>query len=298
MTDSESTRLDAPACALKSERDSDDPNEIGAEPPIRHSKYYFDDTTVIFQVEGGVLFKVHKHFLQRESSVFQSMFSCPPESAGPEGTADNKPIVLPEVKAEEFEALLDYFYEPPRSLENALPSSWLCKEATAENEEGKAEQTFTAMRLLNLLSVAHRFDFENARYFAIEGLEKRMSQFTPVDRILLSRRFDVDQWLRPAYVDLCRREKSLSIAEAQQLGLETTTLIAQAREAFVEEKIERRHCRRSSSPPEVVYVDGRVVRLQSPREDPFQLAAKRIISSIFFPAVGSGVEQAEFGDVE
>ncbi|KAJ3527174.1 hypothetical protein NMY22_g9882 [Coprinellus aureogranulatus] len=221
------------------------------------------------------------------------MFSCPPESAGPEGTADDKPIVLPGVKAEEFEALLDYFYEVPRSLENASPSSWLSKEATAEHEEGKTEQTSTTMRLLNLLSVAHRFDFENARHFAIDGLEKRMSQFTPVDRILLSRRFDIDHWLRPAYVDLCRREKSLSIAEAQQLGLETTTLMAQAREAFVEEKAGWRRRRRSPSPPPpdvMYYGKGCEAVLESLREDPLQLAAERAITDIFFPVVAAGVE--------
>ena len=40
------------------------------------------------------------------------MFSCPPDSTGLEGRTEDKPIVLPDVKPEEFEALLDYFYEP------------------------------------------------------------------------------------------------------------------------------------------------------------------------------------------
>lgn len=55
---------------------------------------------------------MHKYFLERESSVFKTTFSCPPESVGPEGATEDKPIALPGVKADEFAALLDYFYEP------------------------------------------------------------------------------------------------------------------------------------------------------------------------------------------
>ena len=131
MTDSESSFPPmSPPSAVKSESMHDATSRGGVQPRTRHSKYFFDDVPVIFEVcsqglrqtarrplsftevEGGILFKVHKHFLERESSVFKTMFSCPPDSAGPEGATEDKPIVLPGVKADEFEALLDYFYEP------------------------------------------------------------------------------------------------------------------------------------------------------------------------------------------
>jgi hypothetical protein len=38
------------------------------------------------------------------------MFTCPPPPEGTDGEADNKPIILKDVKRVEFEALLDFFY--------------------------------------------------------------------------------------------------------------------------------------------------------------------------------------------
>jgi hypothetical protein len=46
----------------------------------------------------------------KESEVFRGMFRCPPDSSGPEGFSDERPITLPGVPAVEFETLLDFFY--------------------------------------------------------------------------------------------------------------------------------------------------------------------------------------------
>jgi len=65
--------------------------------------------SLYLQVENQ-LFKVHRHFLIRESPVFQWMFACPPRPDGPDGVSDQCPIPLPGVLSREFEALLDFFY--------------------------------------------------------------------------------------------------------------------------------------------------------------------------------------------
>lgn len=65
--------------------------------------------SLYLQVENQ-LFKVHRHFLIRESPVFQWMFACPPRPDGPDGVNDQRPIPLPGVLSREFEALLDFFY--------------------------------------------------------------------------------------------------------------------------------------------------------------------------------------------
>lgn len=66
-------------------------------------------SSLYLQVENQ-LFKVHRHFLIRESPVFQWMFACPPSQEGPDGVSDQRPISLPGVLGREFEALLDFFY--------------------------------------------------------------------------------------------------------------------------------------------------------------------------------------------
>lgn len=57
------------------------------------------------------LFKVHRHFLERESEVFRWMFLCPPGPEGAEGLTDDKPITLPDITQLEFVTLLDFFYK-------------------------------------------------------------------------------------------------------------------------------------------------------------------------------------------
>ncbi|KAJ6625176.1 hypothetical protein B0H10DRAFT_2003958 [Mycena sp. CBHHK59/15] len=74
--------------------------------PTHNAKYYIDDTVSIFLVENQ-LFKIHRHFLVKESDVFRRMFHCPPGSSG---SSNARVIPLPGVTAEELEALLDFFY--------------------------------------------------------------------------------------------------------------------------------------------------------------------------------------------
>lgn len=51
--------------------------------PIRHSEFWFLDGSVVL-LARNVLFRVHKTFLARHSSVFRDMFSLPqPQSPGP-----------------------------------------------------------------------------------------------------------------------------------------------------------------------------------------------------------------------
>ena len=71
------------------------------------------------------LYKVHRYFFERYSSVFQSMFSLP-SAAGepPEGESERNPIVLEGVKHEEFESFLSVIYPSYVSQ----PSSLTCKD--------------------------------------------------------------------------------------------------------------------------------------------------------------------------
>jgi len=52
----------------------------------------------------------------------------------------------------------------------------------------------------------------------------------PVSQVVLAKKHDVKAWLAPAYEALCKRPEPLSMAEAEQLGLVTSILLAGARE--------------------------------------------------------------------
>ncbi|KAI0292849.1 hypothetical protein BC826DRAFT_1017072 [Russula brevipes] len=70
---------------------------------------------MLFQVENR-LFRVHKHLLAEDYSVFSSTFSLPHGASADSTTAiesssDGNPIFLPSVTELEFETLLRYFYD-------------------------------------------------------------------------------------------------------------------------------------------------------------------------------------------
>ena len=62
------------------------------------------------QVES-TLFRVHTHFLAKHSALLRDMLNVGKADAS-EGSSDQRPIVLPNIKATEFEHILEIFYTP------------------------------------------------------------------------------------------------------------------------------------------------------------------------------------------
>ena len=60
----------------------------------------------------------------------------------------------------------------------------------------------------------------------------RLKRLSAVDRIVLGEKFDLDfeSWLLPAMHEIVRRHQSISVAEAQLMGLDTTLKLAFVRE--------------------------------------------------------------------
>jgi hypothetical protein len=68
---------------------------------------------------------------------------------------------------------------------------------------------------------------------------------TPVDRVVLGRKYKIGPWLRPAYQAICEREEWLSEQEGERLGLRDVLKIGHARQllrapAVLREEEERR----------------------------------------------------------
>ncbi|KAF9255987.1 hypothetical protein L218DRAFT_950347 [Marasmius fiardii PR-910] len=171
-------------------------------PPIRDLTYYIDEQMSIFLVDDH-LFRVHRHFLRNESVIF--------DTYGEEGQSDEKPIELPGVTRSEFVVLMDYFYKgtffkrkPGRDLEASLQD------------------------YIDLLSIASRYECTEAHQKAILGIESL--SVDPIQKIILSDKYNVQHWLMPAYIELCKRDKPPNKEEASRIGLDKAMLIADARE--------------------------------------------------------------------
>jgi hypothetical protein len=80
-----------------------------------------------------------------------------------------------------------------------------------------------------ILDLAHRWAFPEVKGLAVRQLEKL--ELPDVDRISIYHKYEIDRSLLiPRYAALCERETPLTLREGLQLGMETTLMIAHARE--------------------------------------------------------------------
>ncbi|THH32834.1 hypothetical protein EUX98_g1333 [Antrodiella citrinella] len=176
----------------------------------RDEEFYFDDSLVVFLVEER-LFRVHSHFLIRDSEFFRGLFSLPQPPDTAEGHNDMKPIKLEGVTVHEFKCLLRFLYSGMYGPIISSPEDWIA-----------------------LLSLSTRYVFDKIRDLAIQELS--MKVLDPIKKIVLADRHNVPQWLSAAYVDLCKRPEPLTEREADELGLKTVVRVARAREIVREKK--------------------------------------------------------------
>jgi len=125
-----------------------------------------------------------------------------------EGKTECRPIVLPEVTSFEFRCLLQFLYD-----------------GMYESHRGQEEW-------IALLSISTRFHFDKIRTMSIKAVAELEPPLDPVERITLSAKYDIPQWLRPAYVDLCVRKIPLTDTEAEKIGLSDAFLLMKAREKY------------------------------------------------------------------
>ncbi|TFY60263.1 hypothetical protein EVJ58_g5264 [Rhodofomes roseus] len=124
-----------------------------------------------------------------------------------EGSGDEHPLVLFGISRVDFERLLWIIY----------PADFgVCRAHTQD------EWT-------SILHLSTRWEFSDIRALAIHELQKLA--INPIDKITLSRRFDISgRWTLAAYAALCQRPDALTLEEAACLGLETMVRVAQLRE--------------------------------------------------------------------
>jgi hypothetical protein len=74
------------------------------------------------------------------------------------------------------------------------------------------------------------WNFASMRTLAIRQLS---SLTTPVDRVVLGRKYGIEHWLGPAYQAICERDEWLSEEEGSRLGLEDVLKIGRARQLMI-----------------------------------------------------------------
>ncbi|KAK0226389.1 hypothetical protein IW262DRAFT_1361691 [Armillaria fumosa] len=174
--------------------------------PTRDKDYYWE--TIVLQVED-TLIRVPKHHLVGHSEVFDSMLSLPQGKNDPEGISDEKPIQLAGIKKVDFDRLLQIIYPIDNSrVPDLSVNGWV-----------------SVLALSNLWRMS-------VRKTAIERLTSRLSQISPVDRIILGRRYSVASWISSGYEELASRAGVVSLEDAERIGLGTALRIEHIRESL------------------------------------------------------------------
>ena len=136
----------------------------------------------------------------------------------------------------------------------------------------------------SILSISSRFQMTHLRTRAIDKITTFSPRIDPVDQIVLAVQYDISEWLSTGYTALVERESPLECDEARKLGVDTTCLIAKARERY-------RHTTESQGDikPNAAPVTPHPFWAKSSSPPPLHTQADhterldRIVQDIFFP---------------
>ncbi|EAU91908.2 hypothetical protein CC1G_04675 [Coprinopsis cinerea okayama7 len=177
---------------------------LGQDPPPTKNALYFL-RIVVFKAENE-LFQVPVLYFMSESQFFRDMFKLPPPEGAPvDGSSEDHPIVLEGIRALEFQALLKVMF-------------------TQKKEELGTEEWEGVLKLSDMWEM-HRF-----KSLAVKNLGSWVSAQDPVSRILLGRKYNVDDWQGGAYAELVRREEPISLDDLSALGADAALKICSLRE--------------------------------------------------------------------
>jgi hypothetical protein len=175
----------------------------------RHPTLYLsdlgNDDLVVIQVKDQ-LFRVHRSKLASYSGVFEDLFALPQVPLTTEGKSDDHPIHLSHSPLAEFEELVQAIYEPDSSVHSA--------------------QT-----LVVRMAAATRWDAPAMRSRTLSHLA---ASGDDVAKLVVARRYNLEEWLWPAFFSICIRAETLTKNEVLDLGPKDSDTITVIREALKE----------------------------------------------------------------
>ena len=83
-----------------------------------------------------------------------------------------------------------------------------------------------------ILSISTRLIFEKVRERAIKEITAQLDQVEAFDLIGLAIKFDVEQWLKPAYRRIVTRDNLITHAEAAKVPFPMAVMLMRSREQF------------------------------------------------------------------
>ncbi|KAG6325823.1 hypothetical protein ID866_13266, partial [Astraeus odoratus] len=142
------------------------------------------------------------------------MFSLPvPNDEEVEGSSDEHPIHLPDVRADEFRLLLKVLLTSSFGSQGNLPSSpdeWL-----------------------SVIKLARMWEMDEVCKKAIKMVPYSSVNKNAVEKVGLAFQYDIDEWLVPGLNELAKRAEPVSMKDVELLGWEVALKVAEVRESLV-----------------------------------------------------------------
>ena len=145
-----------------------------------------------------------------------------------EGSSDDNPIKLPETPKAEIENLLRFFYFGYKTCHLEVYHGLIVNLNFRMHDDYVASLT----DWISTLSISTRLMFEKVRERAIKEITAQLDQVEPFDLIGLAIKFDVEQWLKPAYRRIVTRSSLITHAEAAKVPFPMAVMLMRSREQY------------------------------------------------------------------
>ena len=90
--------------------------------------------------------------------------------------------------------------------------------------------------ILRLFAIADRYAFDSIRKHLVAIIDVNEVDFDPIQKLLIgSEHDDLRHWVIPAFQEIVKRSKGLTVDEMSKLGYERLAVIFTARERFLKE---------------------------------------------------------------
>ncbi|KAI6131159.1 hypothetical protein EDD16DRAFT_967606 [Pisolithus croceorrhizus] len=179
----------------------------------RHSNFYVSTVTFLSCIAMS-RWKIHclrvqENRLRKSQKYSATCFRCRRVAVlSLEGTSDENPIRIDRTSKDDFEQLLKALLHRKYGSQPNLP-------------HGIEQWT-------SVLKLSTAWNFERLRQAAINALTE--SGISTVDRVVLSQRYYIKNWLLPALNELARRPEPITLEEAQRMGIDIALKLASVRE--------------------------------------------------------------------
>jgi len=94
------------------------------------------------------------------------------------------------------------------------------------------DYTATLADWIAILSISTRLIFDKVRNRAIKEITARLDEVEPFELIRLAVKYDVEQWLRPAYRRIVTRSGLMTHAEALKVPFPMAVMLMRSREQY------------------------------------------------------------------